>query len=88
MAANLTIKSNFFKSGGNSLNAVYTIFRLRDHGYAIEIGDFISAADLSEIIDLMKEINHNHQQNMMGSGYGEHFEAEPLKMEHKHEAVQ
>lgn len=88
MAANLSIESNFFKLGGNSLNTVYTILRLRDRGYAIEIADFIAAADLKEIIELMEEINHNHEQNMMGNGYEEHFFAEPLKMQHRHESVQ
>ena len=31
----LTIKSNFYEIGGNSLNSIYTISKLREKGYFI-----------------------------------------------------
>ncbi|KAJ8964557.1 hypothetical protein NQ314_004859, partial [Rhamnusium bicolor] len=46
----VTINANFYEIGGNSLNSIYTISRLSEKGYHINIGDFISAMDLGEIL--------------------------------------
>lgn len=48
--APLSLESNFYEIGGNSLNSVYTIMRLRDQGYIIGISDFITAKNLGEIL--------------------------------------
>lgn len=87
-SANLSLECNFFQSGGNSLNSIYTISRLRDRGYVIDIADFISAANLKEILVLMKEVNQNREQNETGTEHAKPFIVEPLKMEHKSNAVQ
>lgn len=47
----LTIYSNFYELGGNSLNSIYTVTQLRNKGYFISITDFIGASNLKEILD-------------------------------------
>lgn len=46
----LSLKSNFYEIGGNSLNSIYTITLLREKGYFINISDFISSKNLGEIL--------------------------------------
>lgn len=86
--ASISLKSNFFACGGNSFNSIHTIAKLRDQGYYIEISDFLSANNLREILDRMKQMNGNHDQNIMSVKNKTSFIVEPLKMEHKDEAVQ
>jgi len=50
----VTLHSNFYELGGNSLNSVYTVTKLRDQGYQIGITDFIMAKDLAEVLNYMK----------------------------------
>lgn len=50
----INCNSNFYELGGNSLNSVYTVTKLRDQGYQISISDFISAKCMAEILALMK----------------------------------
>lgn len=47
----ITTNSNFFDIGGNSMNLVSTVDELRDAGYFINIGDFLNAKDLNEVLD-------------------------------------
>ncbi|XP_049778766.1 zwittermicin A synthase ZmaJ isoform X1 [Schistocerca cancellata] len=51
--AKLSLESNFYEVGGNSLNSVYLVTRLRDRGYIIGISDFISAKSFAEVLDRM-----------------------------------
>ncbi|CAK1541178.1 unnamed protein product [Leptosia nina] len=46
----ISVRAGFYELGGNSLNSIYTITRLRDKGYYIEISDFIGAASLGEVL--------------------------------------
>ncbi|XP_049880564.1 zwittermicin A synthase ZmaJ [Pectinophora gossypiella] len=46
----LSVRAGFYELGGNSLNSIYTITRLRDKGYYIEISDFLGAANLGEVL--------------------------------------
>lgn len=50
-------RANFYELGGNSLNSVYTVTKLRDQDYQIGITDFITAKNLGEILDRMKLIS-------------------------------
>lgn len=50
----VTLHANFYELGGNSLNSVYTVTKLRDQGYQISITDFITAKNLAEVLDRMK----------------------------------
>ncbi|CAH0555248.1 unnamed protein product [Brassicogethes aeneus] len=49
----ISVNANFYEIGGNSLNSIFTISRLNDQGYFINVGDFISAMDLGEILERM-----------------------------------
>ncbi|XP_076622830.1 nonribosomal peptide synthetase ebony [Colletes latitarsis] len=52
--ANVTLDANFYELGGNSLNSIYTVTKLRDQGYEIGITEFITAKNLSEVLNRMK----------------------------------
>ncbi|GAB0092883.1 uncharacterized protein DMENIID0001_079320 [Sergentomyia squamirostris] len=54
-APTLSLHSNFYELGGNSLNSIITVTQLREKGYNISITEFISAKDLSEILQIMYE---------------------------------
>ncbi|XP_045506438.1 tyrocidine synthase 3 [Colias croceus] len=46
----ISLQAGFYELGGNSLNSIYTITRLREKGYYIDISDFIGAANLGEVL--------------------------------------
>ncbi|PNF43301.1 hypothetical protein B7P43_G14455 [Cryptotermes secundus] len=46
-------RANFYELGGNSLNSVLTVTKLRQQGYVIGITDFISSKDLQDVMDRM-----------------------------------
>lgn len=52
--ADISISANFYELGGNSLNSIYTVTKLRDQGYEIGITEFITAKSLGEVLDRMK----------------------------------
>ncbi|XP_030763883.1 uncharacterized protein LOC115888328 [Sitophilus oryzae] len=51
----VSIDANFYEIGGNSLNSIFTISRLTQKGYHINIGDFIAALDFGEVLQRMAE---------------------------------
>ena len=57
----VTLHANFYELGGNSLNSIYTVTKLRDQGYQIGITDFITAKDLAEVLDRMKLISSDEK---------------------------
>lgn len=46
----LSVRAGFYELGGNSLNSIYTITKLREKGYYIEISEFLGAANLGEVL--------------------------------------
>lgn len=52
--ANVTLDANFYELGGNSLNSIYTVTKLKDQGYEIGITEFITASSLEEVLDRMR----------------------------------
>lgn len=50
----ISIESNFFNLGGNSLNTVYTVTQLKNNGLEIGITDFLFAENLGEVLDTLK----------------------------------
>lgn len=74
--------------GGNSLNSIYTVAKLRDRGYHIETTDFISARNLRDLLNHMTEIDENSSKLITACETKGMFIAEPLQVEHKHEAIQ
>lgn len=78
----LSVRVGFYQLGGNSLNSIYTITRLRDKGYFIEISDFLGAATLGEVLthmttdpDKCKEVKEKK------------FTSELMKDEHKQRVI-
>ncbi|NEU35389.1 acyl carrier protein, partial [bacterium LRH843] len=51
LRSRISLESNFYSLGGNSLNSVYTVTRLRDQGFTIAITEFVSSENLPQIID-------------------------------------
>jgi hypothetical protein len=47
----LSFNSNFYEIGGNSLNSIHTIMKLKEKGFFISISNFIGAENLGEIIE-------------------------------------
>ncbi|XP_050294222.1 zwittermicin A synthase ZmaJ isoform X2 [Anthonomus grandis grandis] len=72
----ISVNTNFYEIGGNSLNSIFTISRLTEKGYHINIGDFISAIDFGEILQRMTEDTIITKQPPS-------FTAELLRSEHK-----
>ncbi|CAK9829208.1 Tyrocidine synthase 3 [Anthophora retusa] len=52
--ADIRLDANFYELGGNSLNSIYTVTKLRDQGYEIGITEFITAKNLAEVLDRMR----------------------------------
>ncbi|XP_017788181.1 PREDICTED: tyrocidine synthase 3 [Habropoda laboriosa] len=48
------LDANFYELGGNSLNSIYTVTKLKDQGYEIGITEFITAKNLAEVLDRMR----------------------------------
>lgn len=86
--AAISLESNFYALGGNSLNSIYTVAKLRERGFCIEISNFISAANLKEILDYMTEMDKTPNKTIPPSEHKGNFVAVPLKMEHKAQTIQ
>lgn len=86
--ATISLESNFYALGGNSLNSIYTVAKLRDRGYYIEITNFISAKNLREILDYLTEMEGNRSQNLTISGLIGNFIRAPLEMNQKEQIIQ
>ncbi|CAO1426789.1 unnamed protein product [Diamesa tonsa] len=56
----LTISSNFYELGGNSLNSIFTVTQLRNKGYFISITDFITASSLRVILDKITNVTSSN----------------------------
>ncbi|XP_066261449.1 beta-alanyl-bioamine nonribosomal peptide synthetase ebony isoform X2 [Euwallacea similis] len=72
----ISVNANFYEIGGNSLNSIFTISRLTEKGYHINIGDFISAIDFGEVLQRMTEDTKITKQPPS-------FTSELLRPEHK-----
>lgn len=57
----VTLNANFYELGGNSLNSIYTVTKLRDQGYQIGITDFITAKNLAQVLNRMKLISSDEE---------------------------
>lgn len=86
--ASLSLKSDFYALGGNSMNSIYTIAKLRDHGYSVKTTDFISAKSLRDILDCMTDSKSKIDANASPSESKGEYVVEPLLMEHKEAGIQ
>ncbi|CAH1799672.1 unnamed protein product [Owenia fusiformis] len=55
----LNYEDNFFNVGGNSVNAMSVLMKLKTHGVSIGITDFIKATSLREVVQLAKSSTGN-----------------------------
>ncbi|PSN51264.1 hypothetical protein C0J52_11788 [Blattella germanica] len=73
----VSLTANFYHLGGNSLNSVFTVTKLRQRGYKISVAQFVSAQNLKEILEHMQngnEPSENEQQykaHMLSDEYKE-----------------
>ncbi|XP_029169302.1 uncharacterized protein LOC114939219 [Nylanderia fulva] len=83
----VTPHANFYELGGNSLNSIYTVTKLRDQGYQIGITDFIKAKDLAEVINRMQLIS-SEEKPLMEKIDQESYIFESLNDCHKEDAIE
>ncbi|CAH1789321.1 unnamed protein product [Owenia fusiformis] len=48
------LNMNFFKIGGNSLNAISTIVKLKIAGYSIDFADFLESGTIGDVVERIK----------------------------------
>ncbi|XP_037876452.1 ebony protein isoform X1 [Bombyx mori] len=78
----LSLRSGFYELGGNSLNSIYTITKLRDRGYYVEISDFLGASTLGEVLSKMSTDPNGGADSKEAT-----FTAVPMRDEHKKEVI-
>lgn len=78
----ISVESNFFLIGGNSLNTILCVNRLRKERFEISINDFIKAANVGEILE---NVEGRHSVTNRGSIISTEmkFHAEKLNHESK-----
>lgn len=69
------------------MNSIYTVAKLRDRGYFIEITHFISARNLAEVLIYMSEVGMDKTDHLGRTKDLVDFVATPLAMEHKDETI-
>lgn len=84
----LSLESNFYALGGNSLNSIFTVSKLRDQGYFIDISDFISAKNLNEMLVRMTDTENETQIKHEPKEGDLQQCVEPLAHEHKEDAIE
>lgn len=90
--SSISIDSNFYQLGGNSLNSIYTMAQLRNQGYMIGISDFISAKTLRSVLNKMAGDVDNGILSTGdasdGAGEGLRMRAKALLPKHKSEVIE
>lgn len=87
--APVTSRANFYELGGNSLNSVYTVTKLRDQGYQIGITDFITAKSLADVLDRMKLISDEGEEEPLKETIDQKsYIFELLHDRHKEDAIE
>ncbi|XP_066590033.1 beta-alanyl-bioamine nonribosomal peptide synthetase ebony [Prorops nasuta] len=84
--ATVTSSSNFYELGGNSLNSVYTVTKLRDQGYQIGITEFITSPTLAEVLRRMRTCSEDDVVVEKMEEDQHYFET--LNDSHKRDAIQ
>lgn len=83
----ISIESNFYQLGGNSLNTINTVAQLRSLGYMIGISDFISATALRSVLDKMSKTTLSSEANDVASTMLR-LRATPLLLAHMSEVTE
>lgn len=73
------------------MNSIYTVAQLRNKGYFIGIGDFITAKNLQDVLDKIclagSGVSENHQQLQSSNGHSK-FKTTPVSQSNKNEAIE
>ncbi|XP_053698599.1 linear gramicidin synthase subunit C [Sabethes cyaneus] len=95
--AKISLQSNFYELGGNSLNSVITVTQLCQKGHIISITSFIGAENLEEILNKMydnqQHLAENERNGNLSPSIGLEFEyktlftSHQLADEHKEDAI-
>ncbi|KAL7294817.1 hypothetical protein TKK_0011746 [Trichogramma kaykai] len=83
--AKINLQSNFYELGGNSLNSVYMVLKLREKGFFIGITDFIIAKSIGEILSKLSSDKESENQE---SDKSKEFQMEMLNDSHKNEVIE
>lgn len=65
--SSISLESNFYQLGGNSLNSIYTVAQLRNQGHLIGITDFITAKTLGDVLDKLASLSEDTHIDSAGS---------------------
>lgn len=88
----LSLNSNFFDLGGDSMNTILTIALLQNKGYELNITSFIAADNLGEILanisDGCKKDDTKTIINSLSKYCNLEMTVVPLKREHKSETIE
>lgn len=85
----LSLQSNFYALGGNSLNSIFTVAALRSKGYFIDISDFLSAPNLRELMARITETESDPNQMLRAPNDSRiEMSMEPLAMQHKEDTIE
>lgn len=86
--ATLSLKSSFYALGGNSLNSIFAVSKLRSQGYFIHISYFISAKNLDEILSRIIDTANSARIKREPRNCDRKPFVEPLAHEHKDDAIE
>lgn len=85
--ASLSLNSNFYQLGGNSLNSIFTVTQLRNKGYFISITDFITAKTLKDVLNKIS-IGINTDSEVSSTNNQLQMKSIPLTMNHKSKVIE
>lgn len=77
------VKSNFYELGGNSLNSILTVAQLKERGHFVSITQFISAANLGEILNVIAKNGEKNYLSLVDDEFQRQLTISPLRTEEK-----
>lgn len=77
------VKSNFYELGGNSLNSILTVSQLKEKGHFVSITQFISAANLGEILNVISKNGEKNYFSQLDEEFQRQLTVSPLRAEEK-----
>lgn len=83
----VTLKSNFYELGGNSLNSILTVSQLKEKGYFVSITQFIRAANLGEILNLICTTGDKNYLSQVDDEFQRQLTILPLRAEDKEKDI-
>lgn len=77
------VKSNFYELGGNSLNSILTVSQLKEKGHFVSITQFITAANLGEILNLISKDGVKNYLSQVDDEFQRQLTICPLRAEER-----